>query len=142
MTTTPHGLARAALLIVAVGATACSSRADTFAHSLRQSQSALMAAKAAQAEASPLAALHLHLAQEQLLEAQRLYHAGHPHRAQNLLSRAEADAQLALALVQEVAARAEADELTDRLVDAHSHLKGGARSAEDAPPVGDGEVLP
>ena len=140
MSTTPRWRTQTAL-IVALGAAACSTQADSFAHRLRQSQGALLAAKAAQAEASPLAALHLHLAQEQLLEAQRLYQAGHPHRAQNLLSRAEADAQLALALVQEVAARAEADELTDRLVDVHAHRKGDAASAEDAPAAG-GEVLP
>ena len=138
MSTPARWMPKTALLVAL--AAGCSTQADSFAHTLQKSQGALMAARAAQAEASPLAALHLHLAQEQLEEAQRLYRAGHPHRAQNLLRRAEADAQLALALVQEVAARAEADELTDRLVDLHAHAKGTA-TAEDEPGPGS-EVLP
>jgi len=127
-------------LIVALGA-ACSPQADSFSRNLRKSEGALQCAKAAQAEASPLAALHLHLAQEQLLEAKRLYQAGKLQQAQSLLSRAEVDAQLALALVQEVAARAEADELTDRLVDLHAHVKGSATAEDDSTSDGD-EVAP
>lgn len=112
--------------------------AQRYQHSLQHSAAALHAAQAAQAEASPLAALHLRLAQKQLGQAERLYAEGHPHRAMYLLGRAEADAQLALALVQEAAARAHAEELSDRLTDLQGHIqvKDGSTAAEQSLPEG------
>ncbi len=115
---------------------ACSPHHDLYRAQLRQSVSALQAAQGAQAAASStLAALHLALAQEQLRAAERLHALGHTHRAVDVLRRAEADAQLALALVQKSSAQAQAEEMADRATDfeAHKAQSKHAQKPNEAP---------
>lgn len=100
---------------------ACASSGAPLHERLAHSQAVLTAARAAHAEAVPLAQLHLKLAQEQLDAAQTLLQAGQSHRASYLIARAEADAALAQALAQEVPARAHVDELMDAQWDLANH---------------------
>lgn len=93
---------------------------------LLRAQAAIAAAQAACAASDNLPALHLQLAREALAEGQRLQAAAPacpPQAAVAALLRAEMDARLALALVQETAARAREEELHDRLTDLQHHLQ-------------------
>src|SRR5690349_15644051 len=56
----------------------------------------------------PQAALHLKMARDQIAQAKGLMELGEQDRAAMVLSRAEVDAELALSLARESAARAEA----------------------------------
>jgi hypothetical protein len=61
------------------------------------------------AEQAPQASLHLKMARDQIAQAKALIQNGENDRAGSVLSRAEVDAELALALTREVAARTEAN---------------------------------
>jgi len=60
-------------------------------------------------EAVPQAALHLKMARDQIAQAKSLAQSGDGDRAVLVLARAETDAELALSLARESAARAEAN---------------------------------
>ena len=60
------------------------------------------------AASNPQAQLHLQMAQEEIARAQRLIADGDNHRADTMLSRAQADAELALGITKEAQAQAEA----------------------------------
>ena len=79
------------------------------------SQSSLRAAQEVGAQNNPQAALHLKLAQEQIEEARQLMADGENKRAEFVLLRAGADAELAVALAREASARAEAQKALDDL---------------------------
>ncbi|KFA87053.1 DUF4398 domain-containing protein [Archangium violaceum] len=72
-------------------------------------------AEAAGAETVPDAAQHLQWAREQASEARRLLERNERDKAALYLKRAEADAELALALAREAPARAEADRLLQQV---------------------------
>lgn len=72
---------------------------------LASSQAAIRGAEEVGALAVPQAALHLKLAQEQVDQAKALMRDGESDRAALLLSRAQIDAELALALARENAER-------------------------------------
>jgi hypothetical protein len=61
----------------------------------------MRAARELGAQAVPRAQLHLRLAQEQVTQARKLAEDGENERAASLLTRARADAELALALSRE-----------------------------------------
>lgn len=82
---------------------------------LVDSQVSIRQAEEAGAEAVPDAAQHLHWAREQALEAQRLLERNERDKAALFLRRAEADAELALALAREAPARAEADRVLQQV---------------------------
>lgn len=73
------------------------------------STSGIHAAEAVGAAKVPQAALHLQLAREELERAKELAAKGEKHRAASMLSRAEVDAELAVALSHGDAERLEAE---------------------------------
>jgi len=75
---------------------------------LVSSESAIRGAEEAGAGTNPQATLHLKLAQEQREQAVELIKHDENHRASMLLARAEADAELAVALSRQAAAQADA----------------------------------
>ena len=75
---------------------------------LASSEGAIRGAQEAGAAQVPQATLHLKLAQEQRDEALKLIKDGDNHRAAMLLARAEADAELAVALARQANAGMEA----------------------------------
>lgn len=60
------------------------------------------------------ASVHLQLAREETARARELIDRGHTQRAKGLLLRAEADAELAIALAQEAPMRAQAEDAVRR----------------------------
>ena len=82
---------------------------------MASSQGAIRAAEEIGAEKVPSAALHLQLAKEQADRANTCIKDGDNLRARYILQRAEADADLALALAREAPLRAEAQKAVDEL---------------------------
>ena len=79
------------------------------AERLASAEASIRGATEIGAEGVPQAALHLKLARDQVAQAKGLAQSGDNDRAVGVLSRAEADAELALALARESAARLEAN---------------------------------
>ncbi len=92
-------------LLVAIVVAGCSGNP---ALQTESSSSAIRAAEAVGADASPRAAFHLQLAKEELDHAMALSEKGKADEATSLLQRAEADAELAILLSQEQDEKAEA----------------------------------
>ncbi len=80
-----------------------------------RSTSGIRAAEEVGAAAIPRAALHLQLAKEQLAQAQGLVKEGKNEEAASMLSRSEADAELAVVLSHGAAQKAEADQALERV---------------------------
>jgi len=74
---------------------------------LTESQAAVRAAQEVGAERVPQSALHLKLAQEQVDKGRRLMNEGDNEEANLMLQRAQADAELAIALAREESMRQE-----------------------------------
>ena len=72
------------------------------------SEAAVRAADELKANDTPAAQLHLKLAQDQLESAKKLIEQGENKRAEYVLTRAQADAELAVALAKETALSKEA----------------------------------
>jgi len=79
------------------------------------STSGIRAAEEVGASKVPQAALHLQLAKEELEHAKGLAADGHKERASSLLLRAEADAELAVALSHESAEKSDALAAVERV---------------------------
>lgn len=79
------------------------------------STSGIRAAEEVGASRVPRAALHLQLAKEELERARTLAAAGEQEQATSMLSRAEADAQLAVALSRENTEKSEATAAVERV---------------------------
>ena len=79
------------------------------------SESALRGAQEVGAQNVPQAALHLRLAEEQIQKAKALINDGDNERADFVLLRAKADAELALALAKEANAKADAQRALDQV---------------------------
>ena len=105
-----------ALLGVAIFTTACGGAAIP-QEQLTSSQAAISAAEVGGEQGDPQAALLLKKAKDQVEEAKKLIANGDNHRAQMVLLRAEADAQLALAIGQELASRNEAETAEKQVAD-------------------------
>jgi len=82
---------------------------------LAAAQGSIRAAQEVGTTSDPRAALHLKLAQEQLDEAKKLMADKENKRAEALLLRASADAELALALSREATMRAKAKAVQEEL---------------------------
>jgi carbonic anhydrase len=78
------------------------------AERIASSESSIRAAHELGADRTPNAALHLRLAEDQLTQAKALIEKGDNKRAEWVLYRAEADAELAVALSKETTTRDEA----------------------------------
>ncbi|SRR5690554_3791091 len=76
---------------------------------------AIRAAQEVGAMSQERAGYHLELAQEQLTRAERLIRSGRMEEAERMLNRAQADAELAIALTREEVLEAEAAELEARI---------------------------
>src|SRR3954471_9470868 len=77
-------------------------------------ESSIRAAEEMGAPKVPQASLHLQLAKEETEHAQKFAKEGDPKRAEGLLLRAQADAELALALAREAPMKAEAQSEMDK----------------------------
>jgi len=77
--------------------------------------SGIRAAEELGAHQSPRASLHLQLAKEELGHAEALAKEGETERAESMLTRAEADAQLAVALSREDAEKSEGLQAVERV---------------------------
>ncbi len=75
-------------------------------------QAAISAADAVGARNEPRAALHLKMARDQLVQAQALANDGEEEEAKLMLDRARTDAEVALMVTRQTAARAEAQRAT------------------------------
>jgi len=82
---------------------------------LAATEGAIRAAHEMGAEKVPPASLHLQLARDQEEQARKLLSKGEKKRAEVLLIRSQADAELALALAREVPARTQAQQALDRV---------------------------
>lgn len=81
------------------------------------SAAAIRAAQEVGADEVPRAALHLQLAKESVEKATKLYKSGDRDEANSLLTRAEADAELAVALSREQAEKQQALEAVQSVKD-------------------------
>lgn len=95
-------------LLAMAGAVACGS-ATLPAARMASTQSSIGAATAVGARQNPTAALHLQYAQEEYAQAQNLSRDGEGERAEVVLLRAEADAQLATEITRRDQARSAAN---------------------------------
>jgi hypothetical protein len=102
-------LALAALLFVGCGGAAVPQ------DQLSSAEAAARAAEVGGAPNNPKAALHLKYARDQISEAKKLIEEDENERAAAVLSRAEMDAELALALARVDQARAEAQAAIDEV---------------------------
>lgn len=93
--------------VIAVGCASAPLHSETTASGIR-------AAEEVGAAQIPKASLHLQLAKEELERAQGLNKAGEEEQAASMLMRAEADAELAVALSHGDAERIEAEEAMER----------------------------
>jgi hypothetical protein len=82
---------------------------------LTDAQSAVRAAQEVGAPGNPDAALHLQLANEEIASAEKLYRDGEKARGDRMLERAQADAELALALAKLEDVREEAREAKQKV---------------------------
>ena len=96
------------LAVAAVGCAGAQLRTD-------ESSAAIRGAEEVGAQDVPRAALHLQLAKEALVRATKLSEQGEPDRAKSLLTRAEADAELAVLLSREDAQKREALKAIERV---------------------------
>ena len=98
------------ILIIALGALGgCASSAVPH-QTMAASEGSIRAAEEVGAGKVPSAALHLQLAKEQTEKAQKLIGGGDNERAKYVLMRAQADAELAITLSKEDAARTDAEQ--------------------------------
>ena len=80
---------------------------------LSSSEGAIRGAKEAGADTVPDATLHVKLAEEERAKAVELIAHGENHRGAMMLARAEADAELAVALSRAANAKVDADKASD-----------------------------
>jgi len=119
--TLPLGLG---VLVLALGV-GCGSAPPPTAR-LTSSEAAIRAAREVGAPSDPKAALHLKLAEEQRQKAEALVKEGKNEEAEGLLMRAEADAELALALARSAQMKAEADKTMEQVQDLKKKLGGNS----------------
>lgn len=100
------------LLLCAVGATACASTKPLYTET---STAAIRSAEDSGAGDVPRASLHLQYAKEAMAAATELNERGEPEMANSWLLRAEADAELALALSRAEAEREVAQAAIERV---------------------------
>ena len=98
-------------LVLACGCASYPMPADRMA----QAEAAARSAQETGANAIPQGQLHLKLAREEIVEAQALISDKHNKRADFVLLRAQADAELALAEAREEQARGEARKVLDQI---------------------------
>jgi hypothetical protein len=103
-----------AIPLLLIGLGACAHEQALSPEQLAASEAQVRAAEEAGAEKIPNAALYLKLAREEIIQAKGFAKEGDP-RSTSLLGRAQADAELALALAQETATADEAKKLMEEV---------------------------
>jgi hypothetical protein len=93
---------------------------------LASSEAAIRSAREVGAPNEPKAALHLKLAEEQRQKAEALVKEGKNEEAEGLLMRAEADAELALALARTAQMKAEAQKTVDQVEELKKKVAGNS----------------
>jgi|GEM_PF-784754 len=114
MKTPTRWMILASLALVGCGGTAASTAR------MGATQAAIRSAGEVGAEREPTAALHLQYAREQFSQAEQLSRSGEGERAERVLARAEADAELALALSRRSASIAAARQAASEVSEARS----------------------
>lgn len=114
-------IAAGALALVACGSSAVP------ADRLARSQAALRSAQEVGAAQDPKASLHLRLAEEQITTAKDLIKKGENERAEFILRRAEADADVALSLARSEMARKEATATMENVQKAKQSAETGGK---------------
>jgi hypothetical protein len=92
-------------------------------HKLVSAEAAIRGAHEAGASEHPKAKLHLTLAERQVSKAKLFMRDGNNRKASMILVRAQADAELAIALAREQVARAEAEEALKNVEELRAQLK-------------------
>ncbi len=105
----------ASVLLVSFGTAACGGSYPAPTEKMANTTAAVRAAEEVGGNKEPQAALHLKLAEEQLEQAKKLMAEEDNKRADYILMRADADAELAVALAREASAKAEAQKARDDL---------------------------
>ena len=100
--------------LIAAAIAGCAS-GPSFSKSSTESKSAIRAAEEAGSLNTPSAAYHLQLAKEELARGEALAASGEKEQAASLLTRAEADAELAIALSHEQDEKTEAAKAMERV---------------------------
>ena len=103
-----------AILLAAVCA-GCGATAPPPTARVASTEAAIRGARELGAQSVPTASLHLRLSEEQAKKANEAMASEENARADILLQRAQADAELAIALTREVTAKAERKSSTERL---------------------------
>jgi hypothetical protein len=106
---------------LALAVSGCGSSIEVGVDRLVSCEASIRTARELGAQNEPRAALHLKLAQDQLEQAKALVTDGKMERADTVLLRADADAELALALVREAGSKKEAQQAAEKA----KALKGG-----------------
>jgi hypothetical protein len=114
------------LAAVALFAAGCGSSYPAPTQPLSEAQAADRSAQELGADADPAAKLHLKLAQEQMANAKKLMADGENKRAEAMLLRAKADAELALSLAKEQKAKGEVAQATEKAGLQTKIIEGGA----------------
>jgi Domain of unknown function (DUF4398) len=98
-----------------LGVACASTTAPTSSQHSDSSSGAIRAAEEVGASRSPTAALHLQLAKEQFEQARKLTNPEERERADRLLMRAQADAELSLVLARSESDKVEAQRAIDKV---------------------------
>jgi len=93
----------------------CGGTAKPPTYQLTQAKAAVRAAEEVDAQNTPQAALYLKMARDQIKEAESLIGGEDTARARQVLKRAEADAELAIALAKEARQRSQAEAALDKV---------------------------
>jgi hypothetical protein len=112
---------RAWILVAIPMLVACGSSMPPPSDRLASAEAASRSARELGADREPKAQLHLRLAAEQIEQAKKLMADGDNKRADLILQRASADAELAVMLAKEYTTRAEADKAQEKV----KQLRGG-----------------
>lgn len=106
------------VLLITAAAAGCGASAPPPTGRVASTEAAIRGAREVGAQAVPNASLHLRLSEEQVAKAKAAMAQEDNVRADILLQRAQADAELALALTRESTAAAQAKHSTDQVAQA------------------------
>jgi len=129
----PSFLARACFSLASAAGLACGGGYPEPRNQLTESESAVRAAEVAGAQNSPQSALHLKRAREQIDSGRNLIQEGENERAEWVLRRAQADADLAMSLATEETRRKKAAEAKDELETLQESIRKRGQPAASSP---------
>lgn len=115
------------IALIPLSLAACGPSYSAPVQRMADAQAAFRAAQEAGAEKDPQAQLHLKLAEEQFAKAKTLLSQEENRRADFLLIRSKADAELALAIAQERETREAAEQARSKTQQGTTPVAGGAQ---------------